>query len=123
MNFVDVTVESVGDVVSVGLPWGETWQLPATAAVDAVKAGEAAVMAVRPERLRLGASAAGQIVNVTLSDIVYAGSAMLLIGRLPDGTEMRARIPGESQLSSLAPGDVASFTVPAAAILLYRGKR
>ena len=123
MNFVDVTVESVGDVVSVGLPWGETWHLPATAAVDAVTAGEAAVMAVRPERLRLGAASAGQIVNVTLSDIVYAGAAMLLIGRLPDGTEMRARIPGESQLSSLAPGDAASFTVPAAAILLYGGKR
>ncbi|MHC2625402.1 spermidine/putrescine ABC transporter ATP-binding subunit [Bradyrhizobium huanghuaihaiense] len=123
MNFVDVTVESVGDLVSVRLPWGETWQLPPTAAVDAATVGEAAVMAVRPERLRLGTGAAGQVVKVTLSDIVYAGAAMLLIGRLPDGTELRARIPGASQLDALAPGDVATFTVPGEAILLYRGTR
>ncbi|MBW7965097.1 ABC transporter ATP-binding protein [Bradyrhizobium sp. BR 10261] len=123
MNFVDVTVESVGDNVSVALPWGETWRLPATAAVDRVAAGEAALLAVRPERLQLGAGSGGQVITVTLSDIVYAGAALLLIGRLPDGTEMRARIPGASQLSALAPGDVASFTVPVEAMLLYRWSR
>ena len=81
------------------------------------------MLAVRPERLQLDAGPPGQVIAVTLSDIVYAGAALLLIGRLPDGTEIRARIPGASQLSSLVPGDVASFTIPAEAMLLYRGKR
>ncbi|MFK4381325.1 spermidine/putrescine ABC transporter ATP-binding subunit [Bradyrhizobium sp. USDA 3397] len=123
MNFVDVAVQSVGDDISVALPWGETWRLPATAAVEPVAAGEAAVLAVRPERLQFGAGSSGQVIAVTLSDIVYAGAALLLIGRLPDGTEMRARIPGASQLSSLTPGDVASFAIPPEAMLLYRGER
>ncbi|SKA36111.1 mannopine transport system ATP-binding protein [Enhydrobacter aerosaccus] len=130
MNFVDVMVKSIGATIAVALPWGETWQLPAAAAVDAMEPAQAAVLAVRPERLELGAGAAGQVgdrqavegqvIKVTLSDIVYAGSALLLIGRLPDGTEIRARLPGASRLGSLAAGDVASFTVPAEAALLYR---
>ncbi|MBR0853312.1 ABC transporter ATP-binding protein [Bradyrhizobium liaoningense] len=122
MNFVDVTVESAGDAVAVKLPWGETWSLPAGAAVEPVRAGDVAVLAVRPERLQFGGNPSGAVVNVTLSDIVYAGSALLLIGRLADGTEMRARIAGASDVGRLVPGDVASFSVPRDALLLYRGR-
>ncbi len=121
MNFVDVTVERATDAVAVRLPWGETWSLPASAVVEPVRAGESAVLAVRPERLQFGAGTA-PVVKVTLSDIVYAGSALLLIGRLADGTEMRARIAGASDVGHLAPGDIASFSVPMEALLLYRGR-
>ena len=121
MNFVDVTVERASDAVAVRLPWGETWSLPANAVVEPVRAGESAVLAVRPERLQFGAGTA-PVIKVTLSDIVYAGSALLLIGRLADGTEMRARIAGASDVGHLAPGDIASFSVPMEALLLYRGR-
>ena len=45
-----------------------------------------------------------------------------LIGRLADGTEMRARIAGASDVGRLAPGDIVSFSVPMDALLLYRGR-
>ncbi|MFB9948590.1 ABC transporter ATP-binding protein [Rhizobium puerariae] len=121
MNFIDVTVESAGGTIAVSLPSGERWNVPATAAAEALQAGQKAVLAVRPERLQFGAAGAEFALHVRLADIVYAGSALLLIGHLPDGAEIRARLPGASDLSALTPGATAVFSVPKEAILLYAG--
>ncbi|MCC2611189.1 ABC transporter ATP-binding protein [Neorhizobium sp. Rsf11] len=121
MNFIDVTVESVGDTVTVLLPSGERWNVPADAVVEKIEAARKAVLAVRPERLELGAAGSAFILQTKLSDVVYAGSALLLIGSLPDGTEIRARLPGASDLTALTRGATATFSVPKDAILLYAG--
>ncbi|MBP1845656.1 putative spermidine/putrescine transport system ATP-binding protein/mannopine transport system ATP-binding protein [Rhizobium petrolearium] len=121
MNFIGVTVESVGEAIAVSLPSGEHWNVPSTSAVDPLQAGQKAVLAVRPERLQIGGEGAAFAFHVKLADIVYAGSALLLIGHLPDGTEIRARLPGASDLSTLTPGATAVFSVPKEAILLYAG--
>lgn len=121
MNFIDVDVQAVGEQFRVALPSGEVWDVPASAVVEPVKVGEKAVLAVRPERLQLGAGDGRYSLHVTLRDIVYAGAALLLIGALPNGKEIRARIPGASNLGPLAIGSVATFSVPKDAALLYRG--
>lgn len=121
MNFIDVTVESVGDTVTVLLPSAERWNVPATAAVESLGVGQKALLGFRPERLELGAAGSACTLKTTLSDVVYAGSALLLIGSLPDGTEIRARLPGASDLTSLTRGATVEFSVPKEAILLYAG--
>ena len=121
MNFINVTAERSGEDISVLLPSGERWQLPASAAVEPLTGRQKAVLAVRPERLHLGDAHNGFTFRVKVDDIVYAGSASLLIGTLPDSTEIRARLPGASDLSALAPGSTAVFTIPKEAILLYPG--
>lgn len=121
MNFIDVTVEASGDTITVLLPSGQRWSLPKSAAVETIGAGQKAVLGVRPERLELGARAGADTLEVMLSDIVYAGSALLLIGKLPDGREIRARLPGASDLTALTRGATATFSVPKEAILLYAG--
>ena len=122
MNFIDVDVENVSDTIAVLLPSGERWKVPADAAVESVKAGQKAVLAVRPERLQLGGATSEFTLQAKLADVVYAGSALLLIGTLPNGTEIRARLPGASDLSALTPGSAATFSVPREAILLYAGE-
>jgi spermidine/putrescine ABC transporter ATP-binding subunit len=119
MNFIDVVVESVGETIAVSLPSDGTWRLPAHAGVDALQQGDHAVLAIRPERLQLGGAAEANQFEVRLSDIVYAGSAMLLIGRLAGGTEIRARLPGASDLGSTGVGDSVVFCAPREAALLY----
>jgi putative spermidine/putrescine transport system ATP-binding protein/mannopine transport system ATP-binding protein len=119
MNFINVTVESIGDTMTVLLPSGERWTVPAAAAVDTMQTGQKAVLGFRPERLALGTGVSDYSLQVTLSDVVYAGAALLLIGTLPDGTEIRARLPGASDLAALTRGATATFSVPKEAILLY----
>ncbi len=121
MNFIDVRVESLGDSVTVLSSAGERWDVPAEAMVEKISPGEKAVLAVRPERLELGGAGSALTLQTKLSDVVYAGSALLLIGRLPDGTEIRARLPGASDLSTLTRGATATFSVPKEAVLLYAG--
>ncbi|MCO5733314.1 ABC transporter ATP-binding protein [Rhizobium sp. SSA_523] len=121
MNFIDVTVEAAGDTMTVLLPSGERWSVPAAAAVEPLHVGQKAVLGFRPERLALNATGSDHTLQVTLSDVVYAGSALLLIGRLPDGTEIRARLPGASDLAALTRGATATFSVSKDAILLYAG--
>jgi putative spermidine/putrescine transport system ATP-binding protein/mannopine transport system ATP-binding protein len=84
-----------------------------------MQTGQKAVLGFRPERLALGTGVSDYSLQVTLSDVVYAGAALLLIGTLPDGTEIRARLPGASDLAALTRGATATFSVPKEAILLY----
>lgn len=119
MNFIDVTVDEVGERVSVTLPSGDSWNVQKSAAVDALEVGRKAVLAIRPERLQLSGEPGGFTLKARLSEVVYAGSALLLIANLADGTEIRVRLPGASDLSRLTPGSEVAFSVPAEAVLFY----
>lgn len=121
MNFIDVMVETVGETIAVSLPSGDRWNVPASASVDRLQPGQKAVLAVRPERLELGGAASEFTLPAVLVDVVYAGSALLLIGSLKSGTEIRARLPGAADLRELTLGSTATFSVPKEAILLYSG--
>lgn len=120
MNFINVVVESVGNTIAVSLPSGGAWRLPAKAAMEPLAKDDQAVLAIRPERLQLAGAPDTNGFEVRLSDIVYAGSALLLIGRLADGTEIRARLPGASDLGSVRVGDPVLFTAPPEAALIYK---
>jgi putative spermidine/putrescine transport system ATP-binding protein/mannopine transport system ATP-binding protein len=119
MDFLDVTVEAVGDTVSVSHASGERWTVPATAAIDPLRAGQRAALCFRPERLRFGAGEGDIAVHATLIDTAYAGSALLLVARMTNGVEIRARLPGVADLSALTPGCAVVFGLPREAVLLY----
>jgi len=122
MNFLNVTVETAGETMTVSHASGERWVLPQTAASSPLSAGQKAVLGFRPERLQLGASGDDFAVHATVADIVYAGSALLLIARMANGEEIRARLPGASDLAAIAAGGPVTFSLPREAVLLYPGE-
>ncbi|MDO9525522.1 MAG: ABC transporter ATP-binding protein, partial [Gemmobacter sp.] len=83
MNFIPA--QKSGDRID--LSDGAAWTVP-----DAGFANGKLVVAIRPERLLIEHDANALALEITLDDAVYAGAGTLLIGRMRDGTEIRARI-------------------------------
>ena len=54
--------------------------------------GDAAVLAVRPERIALGTDAANTV-RATLTELIYFGESYKFIARLADGGEISGRLP------------------------------
>ncbi|GGE51222.1 polyamine-transporting ATPase [Primorskyibacter flagellatus] len=77
-----------------------------------------ATLAIRPERVQVGAAEAPGSVGATLAEVVYAGAGTLVIARLDDGTELRARVPSAG-LPRLSPGERIGLTLPPDALLVY----
>ncbi|WP_378942535.1 ABC transporter ATP-binding protein [Mesorhizobium sp. ANAO-SY3R2] len=120
MNFLPFRMVSRADTIVVEGASGPAWQLPLEAAVDDLQPGQPGLLAIRPERIALAASSGDEnTVRAEIKDIVYAGAALLIIARLPDGSEIRARVPGASDLRGLKVGDVADLHCPPEAVLLY----
>ncbi len=65
-------------------------------------------IALRPERVRLGAPGAG-LVDATVEEANFLGDAVLLKLLLPGGTAILARAPRETDAALLAPGAAASL--------------
>jgi mannopine transport system ATP-binding protein len=92
-------------------------RLPPSALVEPIRPGPA-VLAVRPERLSLGAAGEPGTWTATVRDVVYAGAGSLLITQLADGNEVRLRVPSASQ-APVNGGDVVGIRIPPEAVLLY----
>jgi putrescine transport system ATP-binding protein len=98
---------------------------PVQAASDA-PAGEAVLLAIRPERLRIqpAAAAAGNRLSGTVTLSAYAGDMLLHTVRLADGTEMRVSAPlGDGLDAACLPPETAVTLswAPEACILLPTG--
>jgi putative spermidine/putrescine transport system ATP-binding protein/mannopine transport system ATP-binding protein len=107
---------------AVRLAAGRTCSVPPEALAGAVAPGEQCLLCVRPERVRIVRPDEADAIPVTIADIVYAGAAVLVIAAAPDGTEMRARVPGAADVSDLQPGESAGFALPADGLLVYPAK-
>lgn len=114
MNMIPVAWDGTG----ARLGHGQVLDLPASAQVEPVPPG-AAVLAIRPERLALAAADIPGALPAQVRDVVYAGAGTLIIAALPDGTEIRARVPSASHRSIRA-GDAVGMVCPADALLIYR---
>ncbi|MGR3373435.1 MAG: ABC transporter ATP-binding protein [Pseudooceanicola nanhaiensis] len=99
------------------LAQGDRLAPPEAALIGAVPSG-AATLAIRPERLRVSAPDAPGALAATLEEVVYAGAGTLLIARLADGTEIRARVPSAG-LPRLAEGERIGLTFDPDALLVY----
>ncbi len=99
------------------LAQGDRLAPPAAALIGAVPTG-AATLAIRPERLRVAAPDAPGALAAEIEEIVYAGAGTLLIARLADRTEIRARVPSAS-LPKLAGGDRIGLAFDPDALLVY----
>ncbi|XDA97891.1 ABC transporter ATP-binding protein [Sulfitobacter sp. LCG007] len=75
-------------------------------------------LAVRPERLSVVAPDTPGALRAKLSEVVYAGAGTLVIARLQDGSEVRARVPS-ANLPALRAGETIGLSVPADAMLIY----
>jgi len=64
--------------------------------------GTQVTVMIRPEQLSLGA-AAGLSIDVT--DTVFQGATLRLVGRMVNGTEVSAVLPVDPQRVTPAPGD------------------
>ncbi|WAP67614.1 ABC transporter ATP-binding protein [Jiella pelagia] len=112
-----IPVDYDGGVVRLG--GGQAIALPQEALVQPVPPGKA-VLAVRPERVRLVDATSADALPVRLRDVVYAGAGTLVIGDLADGTEIRARIPSADS-ADLRAGTTLHMGFPPGAMLLYGG--
>lgn len=121
MNFLPGRLVAAGEAPSIKLDAGPEWRLPAAAMIDSPSPGQGVVATVRPERVTIGSEGGTGTVPVRIQDVVYAGSAVLLIGTTDCGAELRARLSGVSDVADLRPGDRAHLVVPPEALLVYAG--
>ncbi|WP_163851264.1 ABC transporter ATP-binding protein [Pseudooceanicola aestuarii] len=105
------------DGSALALGQGQRLDPPGASLIGRVPEG-AATLALRPERLRVTAPDAPGALPATLEEVVYAGAGTLLIARLADGTEIRARVPSAG-LPALAVGDRIGLVFDADAMLVY----
>ena len=113
MNFIPVAREGAG----FRLAGGPVVTVPEAGVVGEI--GAAGVLAVRPESLELTEAGAAGAVALAVRDVVYAGPSLLVIGQLPGGTEVRARMPSRLQRQRLQPGDAVHVRWPETAARLY----
>ncbi|RAI00808.1 polyamine ABC transporter ATP-binding protein [Acuticoccus sediminis] len=114
MNFIPVTYEAG----AVSLPGGARWALPADACVAPVAPGPA-TLAIRPERLSPTAVEGGErTLEARVEEVVYAGAGTLVIARLPDGTEVRARM-ASATIGAIEEGQPITLHAPENALLVY----
>ena len=88
-----------------------------TSLIGAVPSG-AATLAIRPERLSVTSPDAPGALSATLEEVVYAGAGTLLIARLADGTEIRARVPS-AKLPRLTERERIGLAFDPDALLVY----
>ena len=112
-----IPVDYDGERVHLG--GGRTLAVPREASVQPVASGKA-ILAVRPERVRIVEESSDDALAVTLRDVVYGGAGTLVIGNLVDGTEIRARIPSAGS-AALHAGATLHMGFPPDAMLLYAG--
>ncbi|MEP3326221.1 MAG: ABC transporter ATP-binding protein [Nitratireductor sp.] len=115
MNMIPATWEG-SDLV---LDNGDRIAPPPEAQIGTRRAGPA-TLALRPERLSVTGPETPGALTALVEDVVYAGAGTLLIARLSDGSEVRARVPSAS-LPRLATGDRIGLAFPPEAMLVYGG--
>ena len=104
-NLLPGTIASSdGGSTRVDLAGGAQVVVPAGNSADNVSlsAGTQVTVMIRPEQLSLGA-AAGLSIDVT--DTVFQGATLRLVGRMVNGTEVSAVLPVDPQRVTPAPGD------------------
>jgi spermidine/putrescine transport system ATP-binding protein len=104
-NLLPGTIASSdGGSTRVDLAGGAQVVVPAGNSADNVSlsVGTQVTVMIRPEQLSLGA-AAGLSIDVT--DTVFQGATLRLVGRMVNGTEVSAVLPVDPQRVTPAPGD------------------
>jgi len=108
-NFCNGTVgttSAAGEPVVITLDGG--YEVGALSSEPLV-AGAQVQLAVRPERLSLVAAGAG-ILNATVKEAIYAGSATTLLLDANNGRELRLRMPTSGSLVQPAAGETVGLT-------------
>jgi spermidine/putrescine transport system ATP-binding protein len=80
--------------------------------------GSQVTVMVRPEQMVMGSE--GNL-RITVTDTVYQGSSLRIVGQLGNGTEVAAVVPVDPQRVTPAPGDVVSLSWQAASPYLLSG--
>jgi len=114
MNMIPATWDGSG----LSLGQGDRLEPPSSAVMGAPPTHGRATLAIRPERLAVTAPGTPGALRATLEEVVYAGAGTLVITRLADGTEVRARV-SSADLPRLTVGDRVGLTYPAEALLVY----
>ncbi len=118
-NFMPVQVTAVdAGGAAITLPGGTTRVVGPQGLVGAIRQGTEAAAALRPEQITLADATDPAAVAATVSGVIYSGSTVLCIAQLPDGTELRARLPDPSRVAVRA-GDRVGLAWPADALRLY----
>jgi spermidine/putrescine ABC transporter ATP-binding subunit len=118
-NFLPVHVQSLADGgARVQLPGGSLHDVRSEALVGRIPAGSPVVAALRPEQIVLGRPDEPSAMAATVSGVIFSGSTVLCIVKLPDGTELRARLPDPSRVNVSA-GDRVGLLWPAGALRVY----
>ncbi|AVO38212.1 ABC transporter ATP-binding protein [Pukyongiella litopenaei] len=113
MNLIPATL--AGNTVA--LPGGIRRKLPVAAIAQGTADGPV-TLAIRPERFSLVEVDSDAGLQATLEEVVYAGAGTLLITRLADGTEIRARVASAS-LPAPSKGDRVHLGFADDALLIY----
>ena len=110
-NLLPGTIASVdGNVIRVNLMGGSQVAVAVSECAESVNlaTGAQVTVMVRPEHAVLGADANGLSVRIT--DTVFQGSSMRVVGRLDDNTEVVALAPIDPAKPTPLPGEQCSIT-------------
>ncbi|WP_158969633.1 ABC transporter ATP-binding protein [Chachezhania sediminis] len=107
------------DGATITLASGDSLVPPPQAFPQPVAPG-AALLAFRPERLALAPAGTPGALPATVREVVYAGADTLIIAAMPDGTEIRARVPSAGS-RDIAGGTAIALVCPPDAMLVYAG--
>jgi len=93
-------------------------QVRSAGLIGRVVAGGTALAALRPEQITLGHPDDPAALRACVSGVIYSGATVLCIAQLPDGTELRARLPEPSRVTVSA-GDRVGLLWPDEALRIY----
>ena len=104
-NLIPARVAGPGDGGTVALVAGDN-RVPVVAGAWTARAGDAATVMIRPERLRVSTAPipAGASIPVTVNTAIFQGPVVRLGLRAGDGTEIVAHMGPDSAIPDVRPG-------------------
>jgi spermidine/putrescine ABC transporter ATP-binding subunit len=115
-NLIDGEVQGVDGGVAVVAVEGRTTRAERS---GDLQAGQQASISVRPEALRLArpADAPADAMHGVVSDVIFLGSQIRYVVRLPSGRQLKSDVSGDSELFALGDSVVVSWD-PASVVAL-----
>ena len=117
-NLLPVSVKGISDgMARVVLPGGHELDCPATETDAETDAAGTHHVSIRPERLSLTAPGSGDL-EAQVERIVYLGTDLQLLARLPGGEALHARLQNSARITLPEPGATVGLQIEAGAARL-----